>query len=90
MRPKIARKPSPRRGEGRERGLDAGADLDRRAPSPQSSPRRGEEVGSDYVVPQSWESFTADDHAVWDLLFARQVELLGTRVVSPSSTASTC
>jgi phenylalanine-4-hydroxylase len=37
----------------------------------------------DYVVPQCWEAFTADDHAVWDLLFARQVELLGTRVVSP-------
>ena len=26
--------------------------------------------------------FTDEDHAVWDLLFARQVELLGTRVVS--------
>ena len=37
----------------------------------------------DYVVPQEWESFTPDDHAVWDLLFARQVELLGTRVVTP-------
>jgi len=37
----------------------------------------------DYVVPQCWDDFTADDHAVWDLLFARQVELLGTRVVSP-------
>jgi len=37
----------------------------------------------DYVVPQNWESFTEDDHAVWDLLFARQVELLGSRVVSP-------
>ena len=36
----------------------------------------------DYVVPQCWEAFTAEDHAVWDLLFARQVELLGTRVVS--------
>ena len=35
-----------------------------------------------YVVPQRWESFTDEDHAVWDLLFARQVELLGTRVVS--------
>jgi phenylalanine-4-hydroxylase len=35
-----------------------------------------------YVVPQGWEHFTAEDHAVWDLLFARQVELLGTRVVS--------
>ncbi|MEO7366023.1 MAG: phenylalanine 4-monooxygenase [Sphingomicrobium sp.] len=37
----------------------------------------------DYVVPQRWEAFTNDDHAVWDLLFARQVELLGTRVVTP-------
>jgi phenylalanine-4-hydroxylase len=36
----------------------------------------------DYVVPQNWEAFTEDDHAVWDLLFARQVELLGSRVVS--------
>lgn len=37
----------------------------------------------DYVVPQHWDAFTADDHHVWDLLFARQVELLGTRVVTP-------
>ncbi|HEY8592395.1 MAG TPA: phenylalanine 4-monooxygenase [Sphingomicrobium sp.] len=37
----------------------------------------------DYVVPQCWEAFTGEDHAVWDLLFARQVELLGSRVVSP-------
>ena len=37
----------------------------------------------DYVVPQDWESFTEDDHAVWDLLFARQVDLLGSRVVTP-------
>lgn len=36
----------------------------------------------DYIVPQSWESFTSEDHAVWDLLFARQAELLGSRVVS--------
>lgn len=37
----------------------------------------------DFVVPQCWEAFTVEDHAVWDLLFARQVELLGSRVVSP-------
>lgn len=36
---------------------------------------------ADYVVPQGWEAFTVDDHAVWDLLFERQVELLGSRVV---------
>lgn len=37
----------------------------------------------DYLVPQCWESFSAEDHSVWDLLFARQTELLGTRIVSP-------
>jgi phenylalanine-4-hydroxylase len=52
-----------------------------RFPSPPASPA-GRNWES-YVVPQNWESFTGDDHAVWDLLFARQVELLGTRVVSP-------
>lgn len=36
----------------------------------------------DYVVPQNWDSFTKEDHEVWDLLFARQVDLLGSRVVS--------
>ena len=35
-----------------------------------------------FVVPQCWESFTDEDHAVWDLLFDRQVSLLGTRVVT--------
>jgi phenylalanine-4-hydroxylase len=49
------------------------------SPSPRN---RGEDWG-DYVVPQCWEAFTPDDHAVWDLLFARQVELLGSRVVAP-------
>ena len=34
-------------------------------------------------MPQGWETFTEEDHAVWNLLFARQCELLGTRVVSP-------
>ena len=36
----------------------------------------------DYVVPQCWESFSPEDHAVWDLLFARQVELLDSRIIS--------
>ena len=36
----------------------------------------------DFVVPQCWESFTTENHSVWDLLFARQVDLLGSRVVS--------
>ena len=44
--------------------------------------RQGGPQWRDYVVPQCWEAFTDEDHAVWDLLFARQVELLGARVVS--------
>ena len=54
-------------------------------PSSGRSPSRAN-AGEDwerYVVPQKWESFTAKDHAVWDLLFARQVDLLGSRVLSP-------
>ena len=51
-----------------------------RSPSP--SPSATGRNWTDYVVPQNWDSFTAEDHAVWDLLFARQVELLGSRVVS--------
>jgi len=51
---------------------------------PPALPHQGEgRRWESYVVAQNWESFTEDDHAVWDLLFARQVELLGTRVVSP-------
>jgi len=53
-------------------------DVVERAPSP----RKAGEDWSSYVVPQGWDSFTDDDHAVWDLLFARQVDLLGSRVVS--------
>ena len=55
---------------------------DQKATPPRTRPARTQ-AGRDYVVPQSWEAFTADDHAVWDLLFARQVELLGSRVVTP-------
>jgi phenylalanine-4-hydroxylase len=51
-----------------------------RSPSPPTSPAGKSWEG--YVVPQCWEAFTDEDHAVWDLLFARQVELLGSRVVS--------
>jgi len=36
----------------------------------------------DHVIDQGWAGFTPDDHAVWDTLFARQVELLRGRVVS--------
>lgn len=37
----------------------------------------------DYVIPQNWAHFNAEDHRVWDILFARQVAALGTRIVKP-------
>lgn len=36
---------------------------------------------ADWTIPQHWERFTAEDHRVWDLLFARQQELLRGRAV---------
>jgi phenylalanine-4-hydroxylase len=36
----------------------------------------------DWTVPERWESFSAEDHRVWDLLFARQQEKLAGRTVS--------
>ena len=37
----------------------------------------------DYLVPQDWQHFTAEEHGVWDSLFARQVPYLGSRIVRP-------
>jgi len=36
-----------------------------------------------HAIDQCWQGFTADDHAVWDTLYARQEALLRGRVVSP-------
>jgi len=41
-----------------------------------------DEHWSSYLAGQGWDDFTSEDHAVWDLLFERQVDLLGSRVVS--------
>jgi phenylalanine-4-hydroxylase len=52
---------------------------DRHADQPRSTPPPG--VADDWTIPQHWERFTAEDHRVWDLLFARQQELLERRAV---------
>ncbi len=36
----------------------------------------------DWTVPERWDLFTAEDHRVWDLLFARQQAKLAGRTVS--------
>jgi phenylalanine-4-hydroxylase len=33
-------------------------------------------AAADWTIPQDWERFTADEHAMWDKLFARQSEML--------------
>ena len=35
----------------------------------------------DWTIPQNWAHFTAEDHRVWDLLFARQQQRLAGRAV---------
>ena len=36
---------------------------------------------ADWTIPQHWERFTANEHRVWDILFARQQRMLGSRAV---------
>jgi phenylalanine-4-hydroxylase len=36
-----------------------------------------------HLVSQDWAHFTAEEHGVWDRLFARQVPYLGSRIVTP-------
>ena len=38
-------------------------------------------VAADWTVPQDFSRYTAEDHAVWDTLFARQMDLLPGRAV---------
>lgn len=38
-------------------------------------------AASDWTVPQDWQAYTAQDHATWDRLFARQAAMLPGRVV---------
>jgi phenylalanine-4-hydroxylase len=38
-------------------------------------------AAADWTVPQNWAHFTAEEHDVWDILFARQQEMLHGRAV---------
>ena len=50
---------------------------------PITAPDRQPAAWSEYLVPQDWTHFSAEEHGVWDTLFARQVPYLGSRIVSP-------
>lgn len=38
--------------------------------------RPPEGAAADWTIPQDWDAFTAEEHAVWDTLFERQAKLL--------------
>ena len=39
-------------------------------------------AASDWTIPQDWERFTSDEHAMWDRLFARQCAMLPGRAAA--------
>lgn len=47
-----------------------------------ASPMPPAGADKDWIVPQHWDELTAEDHWVWDTLFARQRTLLHNRAVS--------
>lgn len=42
--------------------------------------QRPEGVGEDWVIAQGWENYSSAEHAMWDLLFERQANMLPGRV----------
>ena len=40
------------------------------------------DVNDDYTIDQKWQKFTAEEHARWDVLYARQRKLLKGRACS--------
>ncbi len=40
-------------------------------------------AAADWTIPQRWADYTAEEHAVWDLLFARQEKQLRGRAAAP-------
>ncbi|MEH3104577.1 MAG: phenylalanine 4-monooxygenase [Sphingomonas phyllosphaerae] len=47
---------------------------------------RPEGAAADWTIPQGWDAYTAEEHATWDTLFARQIAMLPGRV-TPEFTA---
>lgn len=41
---------------------------------------RPQGAADDWTIPQGWSSYTAEEHATWDKLFARQAQMLPGRV----------
>ena len=60
--------------------LDPAPPAERAGPGCGPQPPHG--AAADWTVPQDWSRYTEEDHAVWDLLFARQHAALAGRAVA--------
>jgi phenylalanine-4-hydroxylase len=47
----------------------------------QPATERPAQAAEDWTIPQDWEAYTPQDHAMWDRLFARQAAMLPGRAV---------
>lgn len=56
---------------------------EKQAPSAFAESFGGQAAWQTHLVPQDWGHFSAEEHGVWDTLFARQVPYLGTHIVRP-------
>ncbi len=45
-----------------------------------ANPTRPQGAADDWTIPQGWGAYTAEEHATWDTLFARQADMLPGRV----------
>ena len=54
-------------------------DFDQAQSAPPAAPPPG--AAADWTIPQNWAHFSAEEHGVWDHLFARQQQRLAGRVV---------
>lgn len=48
----------------------------------QNDMERPEGTAEDWTIPQDWASYTPQEHALWDRLFARQAQMLPDRAVA--------
>ena len=46
-------------------------------------------AAADWTILQNWDAFTADEHAMWDKLFARQSDMLPGRAADAGTDGGT-
>jgi phenylalanine-4-hydroxylase len=57
---------------------------------PPPGPARPPGTADDWTIPQNWERFGAEEHRVWDVLYARQRRKLAGRAVAAFEDGLSC